>query len=103
MSAVPGVVDVTQAIEARRQRAIEQLGLTNLPDDPVLEGLVRLAARTLRNRMVHEYQPAPEDLLQALQAARQLVPHFVATYNAINQRLASSMGIGENWPDCVAQ
>lgn len=48
MSAVPGVVDVTQAIEARRQRAIEQLGLTNLPDDPVLEGLVRLAARTLR-------------------------------------------------------
>ncbi len=62
-----------------------------------------LAARTLRNRMVHEYQPAPEDLLQALQAARQLVPHFVATYNAINQRLASSLGIGENWPDCVAQ
>lgn len=62
-----------------------------------------LAARTLRNRMVHEYQPAPEDLLQALQAARQLVPHFVATYNAINQRLASSLGIGEDWPDCVAQ
>lgn len=48
MSAVPGVVDVTQAIEARRQRAIEQLGLANLPDDPVLEGLVRLAARTLQ-------------------------------------------------------
>lgn len=60
-----------------------------------------LAARTLRNRMVHEYQPAPEDLLQALQAARQLVPQFVATYNAINRQLAASLDLGENWPDCV--
>lgn len=61
-----------------------------------------LAACTLRNRMVHEYQPAPEDLLQALLAARQLVPQFVATYDAINQRLAESLGRNENWPDRVA-
>lgn len=63
-----------------------------------------LAARTLRNRMVHEYQPAPEDLLQALQAARQLIPQFVATYNTINRTLAGSLGsLGslENWPACV--
>lgn len=46
--------------------------------------------------MVQEYQPAPEDLLQALQAARQLVSQFVDTYNAINRRLASSLGIDEN-------
>lgn len=60
-----------------------------------------LAARPLRNRMVHEYQPAPEDLLQALQTARQLVPQFVTTYNIINRTLAGSLGIRENWPDCV--
>lgn len=60
-----------------------------------------LAARTLRNRMVHEYQPAAEDLLQALQAARQLIPHFVATYNAINQRLATSLNITGDWPATV--
>ena len=73
----------------------EQLGLLWSTQD-------WLAARTLGNRMVHEYQPAPEDLLQALQAARQLVPQFVATYDAINQRLAESLGRNENWPDCVA-
>ncbi len=48
MSALPGVSDLVQAGEARRQRAIESLGLLNLPEDPVLDGLVRLAARTLR-------------------------------------------------------
>ncbi len=45
MSAVLHLVD---AVEARRQHAIERLGLGALPDDAVLDGLVRLAARTLR-------------------------------------------------------
>jgi signal transduction histidine kinase/DNA-binding response OmpR family regulator len=44
MSAVLSLVD---AGEAQRLRAIERLGLAGLPDDAVLDGLVRLAARTL--------------------------------------------------------
>ena len=58
-----------------------------------------LAARTLRNRMVHEYQPTAEELIQALHGARQLIPHFIETYNAINQRLADSLNICERWPE----
>ncbi len=48
MNARDNVVAVAHAIEARRQRAIDELGLSAPPDDPVLEGLVRVAARTLR-------------------------------------------------------
>lgn len=58
-----------------------------------------LAARTLRNRMVHEYQPAAEDLIQALYAARQLIPHFIDTYNAINLSLSHSLNIQGDWPE----
>ncbi len=57
-----------------------------------------LAARTLRNRMVHDYQPTPDELIQALQAARQLIPRFIETYNRINQQLAASLAMGDNWP-----
>ncbi|MBL0918478.1 MAG: response regulator [Hydrogenophaga sp.] len=45
MSAVLSMVD---ALDARRQRALDRLDLTALPDDPVLDGLVRVAARALR-------------------------------------------------------
>lgn len=58
-----------------------------------------LAARTLRNRMVHDYQPAAEDLIQALKAANLLIPHFIETYNTINQRLAESLGVTGEWPE----
>lgn len=58
-----------------------------------------LAARTLRNRMIHEYQPTAEELIQALHGARQLIPHFIETYNAINQRLVDSLDIRGKWPE----
>lgn len=48
MNARDNVVPVAHVIEARRQRAIDELNLSAMPQDPVLEGLVRVAARTLR-------------------------------------------------------
>ncbi|WP_458735743.1 nucleotidyltransferase domain-containing protein [Zobellella taiwanensis] len=49
-----------------------------------------LAARNLRNRMVHEYQPLARDFLQALQAAHGLIPNMVETYRNIQQQLSHS-------------
>ena len=57
-----------------------------------------LAARTLRKRMVHEYALSATDLMLSLQGARQLVPHFIETYNTINERLADALGVGADWP-----
>lgn len=57
-----------------------------------------LAARTLRKRMVHEYALPATDLILSLQGARQLVPHFIETYNTINERLSEALGSGADWP-----
>lgn len=58
-----------------------------------------LAAHTLCNRMMHEYQPTADDLIQALHGARELIPHFIETYNTINQRLADTLDIRGEWPE----
>ena len=60
--------------EAQRLRLIraERLGLLDQPSE------IWLAARTLRNRMVHEYIRDPALLAQAVQEAHGQVPMLVA-------------------------
>lgn len=57
-----------------------------------------LAARNLRNRMVHEYEIAPEQLILSLMAAKSLVPRLVETYNLMNRRLQPILPKQADWP-----
>lgn len=48
-----------------------------------------LAARNLRNLMVHEYQVTAEDFIQALHLAHELVPKMVQTWLVIKEYLSA--------------
>ena len=88
MNARDNVVDVTEASEERRQRAIEQLSLANLPDDPVLEGLVRLAARSLRCpiAMVNVVDADSAWSIASTEAERSWVPREVAFCSTVTDQ-----------------
>ena len=70
---------------------MEALGLLSSVDEWI-------EARNLRNRMIHEYMRDPEEFVQALNRARDLIPVLVNTYNAVNAYAAEHWGEGEEWP-----
>lgn len=53
-----------------------------------------LAARHIRNRLVHEYVTDPAEFASALNEAHRHVPMLIATYNAFNRHLRTSLGEG---------
>ncbi len=64
---------------------MEKLGLIHSVDE-------WMEARNLRNRLIHEYMHDPEEFLQALKRAEQLVPALLSSYESIENYLKERWG-----------
>lgn len=58
-----------------------------------------LEARSIRNRLVHEYLRDPAEFAAALVRSRELVPLLVGAYNSLTAYARERFATGkENWP-----
>jgi len=59
-----------------------------------------LDARNLRNKLIYEYVPDPEEFAAALNKAHEMVSLLVAVYNSINRYARSRISAAE-WPELL--